>query len=123
MDRRDLLLDQLSELGQTSVTDNGDGSVSRHVRRRRATPLVDAAGFHYRRRPARPNSGGRLGALQSLSNVPGGELDSYRHRARRGRHLARRTPSTRVYDRAGDGTTFFTATGPYPAGDLGSPRA
>ena len=29
-------------------------------------------------RHARPTPGGRLGALQSLSNVPGGEIDSYR---------------------------------------------
>ena len=117
MDQRDLLLDRLSELGQTSVTDNGDGSVSVTFGAT-GTPMIDPAGFHYQAPATLTNSGGRLGALQSLSNVPGGEIDSYRlELGQVATSLANAVNA--IYDVAGDGTTFLTATGPYAAGSFG----
>ncbi len=111
MDQRDLLLDRLSELGQTSITDNGDGSVSVTFGAT-GTPMVDATGFHYQAPATLTNAGGRLGALQSLSNVPGGEIESYRLEL--GQVAAGVANAVNaIYDHAGDGTTFYTATGPY----------
>ena len=116
MDQRDLLLDRLSELGQTSITDNGDGSVSVTFGAT-GTPMIDATGFHFQPPATLGNAGGRLGALQSLSNVPGGELDTFRL------ELGQVATSiaaavNQVYDHAGDGTNFFTTTGPYAAGTM-----
>ena len=116
MDQRDLLLDRLSTLGQTSVTDNGDGSVSVTFGAT-GTPMVDPAGFHYQAPAALASAGGRLGALQQLSNVPGGDIDSFRlELGQVATTLAAAVNA--VYDTAGDGSTFLTATGPYAAGSL-----
>ena len=116
MDQRDLLLDRLSELGQTSVTDVGDGSVEVTFGAT-GTPMVDATGFHYQAPATLTNAGGRLGALQSLSNVPGGEIDSYRlELGQVATDLAAAVNG--VYDHAGDGTEFFTVAGPYAASGL-----
>ena len=121
MDQRDLLLDRLSELGQTSVTDNGDGSVSVTFGAT-GTPMIDAgrlplpgAGHADQlRRPARR-------AAEPLQR-PRRRDRLLPARARPGRH--RRSPNAvnAIYDHAGDGTTFFTATGPYAAGSLGALR-
>ena len=109
MDQRDLLLDQLSALGQVSVTATADGIAARRrsaaTRRPRwsTTPASTAAAARSVRTP-----GGRLGALQDLSDVPGGVLDSLPQRARRGRRRARRR-GQRVYTAAGS-APFFTGT-------------
>jgi flagellar hook-associated protein 1 len=64
MDQRDLLLDQLSALGTTSIVSNADGSVDVTFGGA-AAPMVDANGYHAE--PYGANPGGRLGALRELS--------------------------------------------------------
>ncbi len=75
MDQRDVLLDQLSALGTTSIVNNADGSVDVTFGGASA-PMVDGTGYHTE--PLGINPGGRLGALKDLSTVPGGLIDSYR---------------------------------------------
>jgi len=75
MDQRDLLLDRLARLGQTSVVDVGDGSVEVTFGGPGDPPMVDNTGY---RAPALSSPGGRLEALRDLSAVPGGLIDSYR---------------------------------------------
>lgn len=116
MDQRDLLLDRLSELGQTSVTDLGDGSVEVTFGATGA-PMIDATGFHYQAPATLANAGGRLGALQNLSNVPGGEIDSYRLELGQVA-TALATAVNDIYDFASDGTDFFAVSGPYAASNL-----
>ena len=116
MDQRDLLLDRLSALGQTSVTDNGDGSVSVTFGNT-GSAMVDPAGFHAQAPATLSSAGGRLGALQQLSNVPGGDIDSYRlELGQVATSIAAAVNA--VYDHAGDGTTFFTVGSPYGAGSM-----
>jgi flagellar hook-associated protein 1 FlgK len=74
MDQRDVLLDKLAKLGQTSVTDNGDGSIDVTFGGPTDAPMIDATGYHA---PALSSPGGRLQALRDLSD-PGGLIDSYR---------------------------------------------
>ena len=74
MDRRDLLFDQLSELGQVSLTPQDNGSVTVAFGDA-ATPLVDGTTVTWPQTLTAPN--GRLGALKQLSD-PGGTLDTYR---------------------------------------------
>lgn len=75
MDRRDLLIDQLSALGQTSVTDLGTGAVQVDFG---GVTLVDptaAGGFTWPQTLTAP--GGKLGALQDLAS-PTGPVLTYR---------------------------------------------
>jgi flagellar hook-associated protein 1 FlgK len=74
MDRRDQLLDQLSSLGQTSVTAQSDGSVTVAFGDA-GSPLVDHGTVTWPQSLTAP--GGQLGALKQLSD-PGGTLDTYR---------------------------------------------
>jgi flagellar hook-associated protein 1 FlgK len=74
MDRRDLLLDQLSALGQVSTTPMTDGSITVAFGDA-GTPLVDHGTVTWPQTLTTP--GGRLGALKQLGD-PGGTLDGYR---------------------------------------------
>ncbi len=118
MDQRDLLLDRLSELGQTSVTDNGDGSVSVTFGAT-GTPMIDATGFHYQAPATLTNAGGRLGALQSLSNVPGGEIDSYRLELGQVADLPRERRERDLRPSPATAPRSSPPTGPYAAGSFG----
>src|SRR3954451_16308111 len=73
LDRRDLLLDQLSQLSQVSTTDNGDGTIN--VAFANVT-LVSATTVNW---PATgfATTSGKLGALNDISKT-GGVVDSYR---------------------------------------------
>jgi flagellar hook-associated protein 1 FlgK len=82
MDRRDLLLDQLSGFGQVSVTDNGNGSVDVAFVDTASSGttygVVDATGVTWAGPPAADawSPGGRLGGLLDASK-PGGPLTDY----------------------------------------------
>jgi len=73
-DRRDLLLDQLSEMAQVTVTDPGDGTVEVGFGDA-AAPLVEGTTVTWPQTLTEP--GGKLGALLKLSE-PGGTVASYR---------------------------------------------
>jgi flagellar hook-associated protein 1 FlgK len=73
-DRRDVLLDRLSALGQVSVTDQGDGTVDVAFGDA-AVPLVDGATVTWPQALADPK--GKLGALLELSS-PTGTIAAYR---------------------------------------------
>jgi flagellar hook-associated protein 1 len=78
MDRRDLLLDRLSTLGQVSVADLGDGGI-RVLFGGSGTPLVDdvAGTVNWPQTPPPAAPGGKLGALMDLERT-GGVVDTYR---------------------------------------------
>jgi flagellar hook-associated protein 1 FlgK len=82
MDRRDVLLDQLSGFGQISVSDNGDGAVNVAFVDSAAAGttygVVDTTGVTWAGPPAGDawSPGGRLGGLLDASK-PGGSLDLY----------------------------------------------
>jgi flagellar hook-associated protein 1 FlgK len=69
LDRRDLLLDKLSNLAQVSVSDNGAGSIRVTVGGA-AAPLVDGAAVTWPA-PAMPNPGGKIGALMDAGSSTG----------------------------------------------------
>ena len=75
MDRRDLLLDRLSNMAQVSVTDNGAGSI-RVTLGGAAAPIVDGTAVTWPA-PAMPSPGGRIGALMEISS-PTGTIAGYR---------------------------------------------
>jgi flagellar hook-associated protein 1 FlgK len=75
MDRRDLLLDQLSGLAQVSVADDGAGSI-RVTLGGAGSPLVDGSTLTWPP-PAMTSPGGKIGALTDLSS-PTGTIASYR---------------------------------------------
>jgi flagellar hook-associated protein 1 len=75
LDRRDLLLDRLSNLAQVSVTDDGAGSI-RVTLGNAGSPLVDGSTLNWPP-PAMTSPGGKLGALMDLSS-PTGTIASYR---------------------------------------------
>ncbi len=74
LDRRDLLLDQLSGFGQVTVTDLGDGRINVGFGDA-ANPLV--AGNTTDWPQTLTNPGGKLGALLEVSRT-GGTIDQYR---------------------------------------------
>jgi flagellar hook-associated protein 1 FlgK len=73
LDRRDMLLDQLSELGQVSVTEHKDGTVEVGFGGA-AMPLVEGGEVNWPQTLTEPK--GKLGALLELSQ-PGGTIDSF----------------------------------------------
>lgn len=75
LDARDVLLDKLAGLAQTSVTENGDGSVSVVFGGPGDPPMIGPAGYTA---PALSSPGGRLGGLRDVSAVPGGRIDAFR---------------------------------------------
>jgi flagellar hook-associated protein 1 FlgK len=74
MDRRDVLLDKLSQFGQVSTIDAGSGSLQ-VMFGDAAEPLVDDTVANWPQPLATP--GGKLGGLRELSQ-PGGTIDAYR---------------------------------------------
>jgi flagellar hook-associated protein 1 FlgK len=105
MDRRDQLLDQLSGLAQTSVTQNSDGTVDVQFGDA-ATKLVDSTGVHWPQTLTAP--GGKLGALLQLT-APGGTLDGYRTTLNAfAKQLADSVNA--LHNPGGTGTNFFTYT-------------
>jgi flagellar hook-associated protein 1 FlgK len=75
MDRRDVLLDQLSKLGQVSVTDLGTGSVNVKFGGASDPDLVADTAVSWP--PALSAPSGRLGALRDLASASG-PLQTYR---------------------------------------------
>jgi flagellar hook-associated protein 1 len=75
LDKRDLLLDQLSSLGQVSVTDLGNGSIDVSVG---SSALVSDTTSNWSPTwgATLTNPGGQLGALQDLTKA-GGTIDTY----------------------------------------------
>jgi flagellar hook-associated protein 1 len=118
LDQRDLLLDRLAELGQTSVVDMGDGSIEVTFGGPGDPPMIDATGYHA---PALSSPGGRLQALRDLSEVPGGVIDSYRLELS---DVARKVADAvnAVHSSAG-GPDFFSYTDAPPASYVASTLA
>src|ERR1700742_2760819 len=74
LDRRDLLLDELSELGQVSVTENADGTVEVGFGDA-AAPLVEGTEVNWPQELVEPK--GKAGALLELTRE-GGTIESFR---------------------------------------------
>ena len=74
LDRRDLLLDELSELGQVSVTEAADGTVEVGFGDA-AAPLVEGTEVNWPQELTEPK--GKLGALLELTRE-GGTIESFR---------------------------------------------
>jgi len=74
LDRRDLLLDELSEMGQVSVTENNDGTIEVGFGDA-ATPLVEGTEVNWPQEVVEPK--GKLGALLELTRA-GGTIESFR---------------------------------------------
>ena len=107
LDRRDVLLDKLSTLAQTSVTDLGNGAI-RVTFGDAATPLVDDATVTWPQALTAP--GGKLGALLQLTApitaTPPGTFESYRADLNAfARQLA--DDVNAVHNPGGTGTDFF----------------
>ena len=106
LDKRDADLDKLSQLGQVSVTDLGDGTIQVAFGDA-GTPLVDGTTVNWPQTLTAP--GGKLGALLQLSN-PGGTVDTYRtDLANVAQQLAGAVNA--LHNPGGTGTDFFTWTG------------
>ncbi|GAC1524642.1 MAG: flagellar hook-associated protein FlgK [Thermoleophilaceae bacterium] len=75
LDRRDLLLDRLSKLGQVSVTNLASGSIQVTLGDAPPPPVVDDQTVNWPQTLTSP--GGQLGALLDISKT-GGTIDSYR---------------------------------------------
>src|SRR6201996_4843498 len=74
MDKRDLLLDELAELGQVSVTENEGGTIDVGFGDA-AEPLVEGVEVHWPQEVTEPK--GKLGALLELTRA-GGTIESFR---------------------------------------------
>jgi flagellar hook-associated protein 1 FlgK len=105
MDRRDQLLDELSQLAQVSVTNNSDGTIDVQFGDA-ANKLVDSAGVHWPQTLTAP--GGKLGAIITLTTA-GGTLDGYRATLNAfATQLANSVNA--LHNPSGTGTNFFTFT-------------
>src|SRR4051794_31249057 len=106
MDRRDQLLDQLSQLAQVSTVDDGDGTIDVHFGDA-ANPLVDSTGVHWPQTLTAP--GGKLGALLQLTNPATGTLQGYRTTLNAfAKQLADSVNA--LHNPGGTGTNFFSYT-------------
>jgi flagellar hook-associated protein 1 len=106
-DRRDLLLDQLSGLGQVAVTDLGDGTIEVAFGDA-ATPLVEGTTVNWPQALTEPK--GKLGALLEISTTVASyreELDAF------AQQLA---DSVNTIHTSGGGPAFFS----YTAGEAAS---
>ncbi len=102
LDRRDLLLDRLSGLGQVSVTDLANGSITVRFGGT-ATPLVNDTTVTWPQTLATP--GGKLGALLDISSATG-PIAAYRADLNTSaRALA---DSINALHNGGTGTDFYT---------------
>jgi flagellar hook-associated protein 1 FlgK len=105
MDRRDLLLDKLSNLAQVRVTDLGNGSLKVDLGDA-PTPLVDDTTVTWPQTLTAP--GGKLGALIDIAKT-GGVIDSYRSDFNAVvKSLADAVNA--LHNPGGTGTNFFTYT-------------
>jgi flagellar hook-associated protein 1 FlgK len=111
LDRRDALLDKLSSLAQTSVTELGNGAISVTFGDA-ATPLVNDAVVTWPQALTAP--GGKLGALLQLTApitaTPPGTFESYRADLN---SFARKIADdvNALHNPGGTGTDFFTYGG------------
>jgi flagellar hook-associated protein 1 FlgK len=113
LDRRDLLLDKLSQIGQVSTTDLGNGAISVQFGDA-ASPLVNDATVTWPQALTAP--GGKLGALINISGT-GGVIDQYRAQL----NTVVKTLADNVnalHNPGGTGTNFFTYTAGAEAGTL-----
>ncbi|MEA2410153.1 MAG: flagellar hook-associated protein 1 [Thermoleophilaceae bacterium] len=113
MDRRDLLLDKLSNLGQVRVVDYGNGSIAAFLGDA-TSPVVDDTNTFWPQPLTAP--GGKLGALIDLTK-PGGTIDSYRSDL----NAVVKTIADSVnslHNPGGTGTNFFTYTAGAEGGSL-----
>ncbi len=111
LDRRDVLLDQLSKLAQVSVTDRGDGSIDVGFGQT-GTPLVSDTTVNWPQALSSATAGGKLGALLKVtdSSPPAatpGIIDSYRTQLNAvAKQLA--DDVNALHNPGGTGTNFFT---------------
>lgn len=113
LDRRDMLLDKLSKLGQVRVTDYGNGLIEVKLGDA-ANPLVDGTIVDWPQTLTAP--GGKLGALIDITKA-GGTIDSYR--ADLNNVVKTLADSVNLlHNPGGTGTNFFTYTAGSEAGSL-----
>jgi len=113
MDRRDLLLDKLSKLGQVSVTDLGTGSIAVQFGDA-ALPLVnDTAPPNWPQVLTAP--GGKLGALIDISKA-GGTIDQYRTQLNA--VVKQIADAVNTFHTSGGGPAFFNYVAGSEAGTL-----
>jgi flagellar hook-associated protein 1 FlgK len=105
LDRRDQLLDKLSNLGQVRVTDLGGGTIQVNLGDA-AAPIVNDTTVTWPQ--ALTNPGGQLGALLTISQT-GGTIDTYRTDLNNMvKSLA--TAVNALHNPGGTGTNFFNTT-------------
>ncbi|HEY6780781.1 MAG TPA: flagellar basal body rod C-terminal domain-containing protein, partial [Thermoleophilaceae bacterium] len=104
LDRRDLLLDQLSAYGQVTVTDLGDGRIDVGFGDA-ANPLVSGNTTDWPQTLTNP--GGKLGALLEVSRT-GGTIDQYRTDLNA--TVETLANAVNALHSAGGGTDFFSFT-------------
>ncbi|HVO54341.1 MAG TPA: flagellar hook-associated protein FlgK [Solirubrobacterales bacterium] len=104
LDRRDLLLDKLSGLGQVSVTDLGNGAIDVDFGDA-AVPLVASTTVTWPQALTEP--GGKLGALLAISS-PTGTIASYREEL--DAFAQQLAESVNAIHTSGGGPAFFTFT-------------
>jgi flagellar hook-associated protein 1 len=115
LDRRDLLLDQLSKLAQVSVTDLGNGSIDVSFGGT-GTPLVSDTTVNWPQTldSTSPPAGGQLGALLKLTDTSppaatSGTIEAYRTQLNAvAKQLA--DDVNALHNPGGTGTDFFTYT-------------
>jgi flagellar hook-associated protein 1 FlgK len=112
MDRRDMLLDKLSNLGQVRVVDYGNGSMAAFLGDA-TSPLVDDTSTFWPQTLTAP--GGKLGALLDISKT-GGVIDSYR--ADLNAVVKNLADSVNTKHLASGGPAFFSYTNGAEAGSL-----
>jgi flagellar hook-associated protein 1 FlgK len=113
MDRRDMLLDKLSNLAQVSVTDLGGGTIRVDLGDA-AAPLVNDSTVTWPQTLTAP--GGKLGALIDIAKT-GGVIDSYRADLNKVVKTLADTVNA-LHNPGGTGTNFFAYTAGAEAGTL-----
>jgi flagellar hook-associated protein 1 FlgK len=113
MDRRDVLLDKLSNLAQVSVTDLGGGTIRVDLGDA-AVPLVNDSTVTWPQTLTAP--GGKLGALIDIAKT-GGVIDSYRADLNNVVKTLADTVNA-LHNPGGTGTNFFAYTAGAEAGSL-----
>jgi flagellar hook-associated protein 1 FlgK len=113
MDRRDMLLDKLSNLAQVSVTDLGGGTIRVDLGDA-AAPLVNDSTVTWPQTLTAP--GGKLGALIDIAKT-GGVIDSYRTDLNKVVKTIADTVNA-LHNPGGTGTNFFNYTAGAEAGSL-----
>jgi flagellar hook-associated protein 1 FlgK len=112
VDRRDMMLDRLSKLGQVSVTNLGNGSIDVQFGDA-AAPLVTDTTMNWPQALTAP--GGKLGALVNISMV-GGVVDQYR--AQLNTVVQTLANSVNALHTSGGGPNFFNYVAGSEAGTL-----